>query len=275
MKYGYLYQGQRYRWQKKRRGSPTLGLPRFSMVSFIQNHDQVANSARGSRAHHLSAPGVYRAMTALTLLGPGTPMLFQGQEFGASNPFLFFADHQPELAEKIREGRKEFLEQWRSLQLPEIQCCFDDPSLASTFERCILDFSEVEKHASIYALHCDLLRLRREDPIISKQGANGIDGAVLSPQCFLLRYFSPSYEDDRLLIVNLGSDFEFDPAPEPLIAPPTLKRWVNQWSSDAPEYGGCATAALDGEGIWTMPGHAAVLLRPALINHEQRIQQES
>ena len=275
MKYGYLYQGQRYRWQKKRRGSPTLGLPRFSMVSFIQNHDQVANSARGSRAHQLSAPGVYRALTALTLLGPGTPMLFQGQEFGASNPFLFFADHQPELAEKIREGRKEFLEQWKSLQLPEIQCCFDDPSLPSTFESCILDFSEVQKHASTYALHCDLLRLRRQDPIITRQGADGIDGAVLSPQCFLLRYFSPSYQDDRLLIVNLGSDLEFDPAPEPLLAPPALKRWVNLWSSDAPAYGGCATAALDGEGIWTMPGQAAVLLKPALINHEQRIQQES
>ncbi len=214
-------------------------------------------------------------MTALTLLGPGTPMLFQGQEFGASNPFLFFADHQPELAGKIREGRRDFLEQWKSLQLPEIQRCFDDPSLPSTFERCILDFSEVEKHASTYALHCDLLRLRREDPVISKQGADGIDGAVLSPQCFLLRYFSPSYEDDRLLIVNLGSDLEFDPAPEPLLAPPSLKRWVNQWSSDAPEYGGCATAALDGEGIWIMPGHAAVLLKPVLTNHEQRIQQKS
>ena len=58
------------------------------MINFIQNHDQVANSARGLRAHQLSAPGIYRAVTALTLLAPGTPMLFQGQEFGASNPFF-------------------------------------------------------------------------------------------------------------------------------------------------------------------------------------------
>ena len=271
IKYGYLYQGQHYRWQKKKRGKPTLGLPRPSMVSFIQNHDQVANSARGQRVNQLSAPGIYRALTALTLLGPGTPMLFQGQEFAASTPFLFFADHNAELAEKIREGRKEFLEQWKSLRLPEIQCCFDDPSAESTFTRCILDFNEVETHAPMYALHRDLLHLRREDPVISKQGVNGIDGAVLSAQCFVIRYFSPGYDDDRLLVVNLGSDLEFDPAPEPLLAPPSLKEWSNLWSTDSPVYGGCATAALDGEQYWTMPGHAAVVLRPILINHEQRL----
>jgi maltooligosyltrehalose trehalohydrolase len=275
MKYGFLYQGQHYRWQKKKRGTPTLGLPRPSMVTFLQNHDQVANSARGQRAHQLTSPGVLRALTALTLLGPGTPMLFQGQEFASSAPFLFFADHEPDLARKIKEGRKKFLEQWRSLQLPEIQRFFDDPALQSTFERCILDFSEVNKHAAVYALHRDLLRLRRTDPIISKQGASGVDGAVLSPQCFILRYFSAGYDEDRLLVVNLGSDLEFDPAPEPLLAPPALKQWTKLWSSDDPEYGGCATAALDGEEIWTMPGQSAVVLRPILIpklnTDEQRL----
>ena len=94
MKYGYLYQGQRYTWQKDRRGTSTLGLPHASMITFIQNHDQVANSARGQRAQELSAPGIFKAITALTLLGPGTPMLFQGQEFGASSPFLFFCGPQ-------------------------------------------------------------------------------------------------------------------------------------------------------------------------------------
>jgi maltooligosyltrehalose trehalohydrolase len=225
------------------------------MITFLQNHDQVANSARGQRAHHLTSPGILRAMTALTLLGPGTPMLFQGQEFASSAPFLFFADHEPDLAGKIKDGRKKFLE--------------------STFERCILDFSEVNKHAAVYALHRDLLRLRRTDPIISKQGANGVDGAVLSPQCFILRYFSAGYDEDRLLVVNLGSDLEFDPAPEPLLAPPALKQWTKLWSSDDPEYGGCATAALDGEEIWNMPGQSAVVLRPLLIpklnTDEQRL----
>src|SRR5581483_2243690 len=65
MKYGYLYQGQWYRWQKKRRGTSTLGLPKPAMVNFIQNHDQVANSARGQRIQELTSPGRYKAITAL------------------------------------------------------------------------------------------------------------------------------------------------------------------------------------------------------------------
>src|SRR5260370_23924964 len=82
-KWGFLYQGQRYRWQKKRRGTPALDLPPASFINFLQNHDQVANSGTGQRCHDLTSPGRYRALTALLLLGPGTPMLFQGQEFAA------------------------------------------------------------------------------------------------------------------------------------------------------------------------------------------------
>jgi maltooligosyltrehalose trehalohydrolase len=264
-KYGYLYQGQWYRWQEKRRGTSTLGLPRPAMVNFIQNHDQVANSAKGQRAHELASPGVLKALTALTLLAPGTPMLFQGQEFGASSPFLFFADHNPELAEKVRKGRVEFLEQWRSLKLPEMRFCFPDPAARDTFGRCKLDHSEVEKHDSAYALHRDLLRLRREDAVISKQGEDGLDGAVLSPGCFVLRYFSPGYREDRLLVINLGADLELNPAPEPLLAPPIDTQWSKLWSSDDPQYGGCGTAALDTEENWRIPGQAAVLLSPATI----------
>lgn len=261
-KYGYLYQGQRYRWQKKRRGSPTLGLPRPAMINFIQNHDQVANSARGQRIHELSAPGMLKALTALTLLAPGTPMLFQGQEFGASSPFLFFADHKPELARLIRKGRIDFLKQWRALRLPEMKKCFEPPSALTTFERCRLDYSEVQKHPEVYALHRDLIRLRREDPIISLQGSYGIDGAVLSSACFLLRFFSKDYQQDRLLLINLGTDLELNPAPEPLLAPPESHRWTKLWSSDDPQYGGCGTAPLDTEENWRISGQAAVVLRP-------------
>lgn len=262
IKYGYLYQGQWYRWQKKRRGSPTFGLPRPTMVTFIQNHDQVANSGRGQRAQELTSPGKYKALTALMLLGPGTPMLFQGQEFAASAPFLFFADHKPELAKLIHEGRLAFMKQWRSLKLPEMVSCFTEPGDPATFEKCKLDFEDVERHASVYALHRDLLRLRRQDPVVSKQGADGIDGAVLSPHCFLIRYFSPAHDRDRLLLVNLGTDLEFNPAPEPLLAPPPDMRWEKLWSTDDPEYGGCGTPPLDTEENWLLPGEAAVVLHP-------------
>ena len=76
---------------------------------FTENHDQVANSGEGSRLHARTSPGRYRAITALMLLSPGTPMLFQGQEFGASSPFLFFADHDGELADAVQRGRAEFV----------------------------------------------------------------------------------------------------------------------------------------------------------------------
>lgn len=261
-KYGYLFQGQRYDWQKDRRGQPTLGLPRSSMINFIQNHDQVANSARGQRAHEISSPGNYKAITALLILMPGTPMLFQGQEFAASSRFFYFADHKPELAEKIREGRIEFMHQWRSLDLPEMQRCFADPSLVETFERSRIDHRESSTHVEIYALHRDLLNLRRTDPIISLGGEGGIDGALLSPHCFVLRFFSPGFIDDRLLLVNLEADLRFSPAPEPLLAPPRGKTWLKLWSSEDPQYGGCGTAALDTEENWILPGRAAVVLHP-------------
>ncbi len=267
VKYGYLYQGQWYRWQKKRRGTSNLGLPRPAMVNFIQNHDQIANSARGQRVNELTSPGMLKALTALTLLAPGTPMLFQGQEFAASSPFLFFADHKPELAEKVRRGRVEFLEQWRSLKMPEMKACFADPASPGTYERSKLDHSEVQKHREAYALHRDLLRLRREDSVICRQGEHGIDGAVLSSTCFLIRFFSPGYRNDRLLLVNLGIDLELNPAPEPLLAPAASMEWAKLWSSDDPQYGGCGTARLDSDENWNIPGQAAVLLHLVTIRN--------
>ena len=90
LKYGYLYQGQRYTWQKQRRGTSARGLGPEHFVAYIENHDQVANSGRGERVYNRAAPGRYRAMAALLLLGPNSPLLFQGQEFGASAPLQLF-----------------------------------------------------------------------------------------------------------------------------------------------------------------------------------------
>ena len=73
------------------------------------------------RRHATTSPGRYRAMSALFILMPGTPLLFQGQEFGASAPFLFFADHRPELTLPVQEGRAEFLSQFPSLASAEMR----------------------------------------------------------------------------------------------------------------------------------------------------------
>jgi maltooligosyltrehalose trehalohydrolase len=261
VKYGYLYQGQRYRWQKKRRGTPALDVPPAHFITFLENHDQTANSTRGLRLHCLTSPGRLRALTALLLLAPGTPMLFMGQEFAASTPFLFFADHSEELARLVRKGRAEFLKQFRSLAVFEQQAPLADPDDPHTFESCKLDFTERQSHAEWYALHRDLLNLRRDDPIFRAQKPRGVDGAVLAPEALVLRCFGED-GDDRLVLVNLGRDLHLDPAPEPLLAPPENKVWEILWSSEHPRYGGDGTAPLDTEENWRIPGHAAVALTP-------------
>jgi maltooligosyltrehalose trehalohydrolase len=265
IKYGFLYQGQHYEWQKKRRGTPGLHMRPASKVLFVQNHDQVANSAYGSRVHQLTDPGRLRAITALLLLAPGTPMLFQGQEFGASSPFLYFADHEPRLAETVREGRATFLAQFPSLATPEMSELFPDPSDPATFERSKLDHSERESHAQIYSLHRDLLRLRREEPVFHAQKTGAVDGAVLGAEAFLLRFFGEG-GDDRLLVVNLGADLDLNPAPEPLLAPSSVGEWKVLWSSEDPKYGGTGTSALECDENWRIPGHAAVVMKPERIS---------
>jgi maltooligosyltrehalose trehalohydrolase len=261
VKYGYLYQGQRYKWQVKRRGSPAWGLPPARFINYIENHDQLANSGRGDRLHRVTTPGRLKAMTALLLLAPGTPMLFQGQEFAASSPFLFFADHNEGLRPLVAEGRIQFLAQFRNLAQPETRPCLADPGDRATYERCKLDFSERQKHSGIYQLHMDLLRLRRDEPVFRNQRREGVDGAVLADEAFLLRFFGEN-GDDRLLIVNLGRDLRLDPAPEPLLAPPAGRLWDILWSSEAPAYGGCGTPPLETADNWQIPGHAAVLMQP-------------
>jgi len=261
IKWGFLYQGQRYKWQKQRRGSPVLDLSPTAFVNFLQNHDQVANSARGQRCHVLTSPGRYRALTAFLLLTPSTPMLFQGQEFAASSPFLFFADHGKDLAKLVRTGRSQFLSQFPSIAIPESQAALIDPGDPETFARCKLDFSERQRHGEVYALHRDLLRLRRQDKVFTPKHRSGFDGAVLGPETWVVRFLGEN-NDDRLLIVNLGRDLHLDPAPEPLLAPPECTEWEILWSSEARIYGGDGTPLLDSEENWRIPGQAAVALGP-------------
>jgi maltooligosyltrehalose trehalohydrolase len=261
VKWGYLYQGQWYEWQGKNRGAPALGLEPNRFVNFLQNHDQVANSLRGLRLWELTSPGRLRALTALLLLAPGTPMLFQGQEFGASTPFLYFADHNPELAKLVARGRKEGLKQFESIASDEAELILDDPGREETFLRSKLDFSERVKNASTYELHRDLIRLRKQDPVFSKPRAGGVDGAVLSREAFVLRFFGENQEH-RLLIVNLGVDLNVDPAPEPLLAPLEGTHWKMKWCSESPRYGGCGMRPLKREGCWTLTGHCAVVMEP-------------
>ena len=269
-KYGYLFQGQYYWWQDAGRGMPSLGAQPAAFVSFLENHDQVANTAQGPRMRFESRPGIYRAMTALLLLGPWTPLLFQGEEFGATSPFVFFTDiGDDKLREAIRAGRFEFLAQFPSIAKPEVQRTLPVPGRRETFERCKLNLAERETERPFYDLHGDLIRLRREDSRFQKQIPGGLDGAVLGEKSFVLRYFDQQ-NDDRLLIVNLGPAQTFIPGPEPLLAPPFGFEWEMIWSSDDERYGGPGATNPCSEEGWLLPGEAAVALRPVAETRPRR-----
>ncbi|HUR35443.1 MAG TPA: malto-oligosyltrehalose trehalohydrolase [Vicinamibacterales bacterium] len=261
-KFGYLFQGQYYSWQRHPRGTPGLDLDPARFVVYLQNHDQVANSVHGARMHQVGTPARVRALTALTLLMPGTPMLFQGQEFAASAPFLYFAHHEPQLADAVRRGRAEFLTQFPSARAYEHVAGLDDPADRRTFERCTLDRREWQAHAPVVALHRDLLRLRRHTPAFRAQRRGGVDGAVLAEGAFALRY-TMGGADDRLLIVNLGRDVNRPSFAEPLVAPPRGCEWIIEWSSDDPAYGGIGMPDLWPGDRWLIPADAAVVLKPA------------
>ncbi|MBZ4416410.1 malto-oligosyltrehalose trehalohydrolase [Myxococcus sp. RHSTA-1-4] len=255
-----LYQGQYYGWQKKRRGSPLLRTPAERVIFYLQNHDQLANTLRGERLHLLAGQPRMRALTTFFLLLPQTPMLFMGQEFFASSPFLYFVDHKPELQVLVKQGRDAFLSQfdgaWHAVEAEGFQMPIGDEA----FQRSKLDWSERVRNAGAVALHQDLLRLRREDPVFAAQDRSRLDGAVLGPAALLLRYFGSEQEGDRLLLLNLGTALDFDPCPEPLVAPPAGRNWRLLLSSEHARYGGMGTPPLPEDGRLHVPGQTALVL---------------
>ena len=191
-------------------------------------------------------------------------MLFQGQEFAASAPFLYFADHSPELAKLVQAGRAEFLAQFRSLADPRMaRRARRRRTTRRTFERCKLDFAERETHAESVPAH--------QGPAPAAAGGPGLPGpeaaAAWTGRCSASRRSccGSSADDglDRLLVVNFGRDLHLLTCPEPLLAPPEGMRWRTVLSTEDPEYGGCGTPAVDTETEgWRVLGEAAVVLAP-------------
>lgn len=266
VKYGFLFQGQWYKWQGQRRGSRAFNLLPNAFVHYLQSHDQIANGGRGKRIHQLTNPALLRAMTGLLLLGPQTPMLFQGQEFAASSPFLYFADNNQSIVDIVAKGRNEFLSQFLPLATPAMQPYLFRPENVHTFTQCKLNFHERKTNSDIYRLHKDLLRLRQTDSVISGYKFHHVDGAVISSSVFVIRFFSSVPNNDRLLIINLGRDLLLSPVAEPLLAPHENRDWKLFWSSEFPQYGGHGVCEMSTHDDWLMPGLSAALLKPIAIS---------
>jgi maltooligosyltrehalose trehalohydrolase len=260
-KYGFIFQGQPYTWQQAPRGYSTRGTRPEQFIAFTENHDQISNTPFGERSRFLTSPGRYRALQALLLLGPWTPMLFQGQEFGASAVFRFFSDiGDDQLKEAIRKGRFNFLSQFPSVAAPDVQARLPVPYHRSTFEGSKLDWADRERFPQLYDLHRDLIRLRQTDQRFRELKPGGVDGAVLGRHTFCLRYFGNQGTEERLLVVNFGQQERFTPSPEPLLAPPDGYEWQTLWTSEAPRYGGVGMLPIVHEMGWTIFAEASVAL---------------
>ncbi len=186
---GWLYSGQFSRYLKEPRGTDPTGIPPRRFVFCLQNHDQIGNRAFGERLHHQIDHAAFRAASVLMLCAPATPLIFMGQEWAASTPFLFFTDHPEELGRKVTEGRRREFGEFRQFSDEEARQQIPDPQAESTFLASRLNWDEVtqDPHASMFWLYQALLALRRTEPAIRYAEPGAFRAYALSETTLLLR----------------------------------------------------------------------------------------
>jgi maltooligosyltrehalose trehalohydrolase len=158
----YVYAGEHSHFRRRRHGRPPGPVPGWRFLGYLQNHDQVGNRAAGERSSHLMSTERLKIGAALVATAPFVPMFFQGEEWGAATPFLYFTDHKdPELGRAVSHGRRrEFASfGWDPEDVP-------DPQAEETFLRSKLDWAELDEpeHADMLAWHRSLIELRRRRP---------------------------------------------------------------------------------------------------------------
>ncbi len=233
---GWFYVGQLSQFAGRSRGTDASAFDPPHFVYCIQNHDQVGNRAIGDRLTESIGLDAYRAASALLLLSPYTPLLFQGQEWAASTPFLFFTDHNPELGRLVTEGRRAEFAHFKGFQGEEVP----DPQAVGTFQASKLKWEEAEQgeHGQTLALYKELLGLRRNLPAFRERRRANFKAACVDRDAFAMRYLSPTGSDDLLVVVNLKGDLKLDIAANEATKAPQGCRWKVILSSDEPRFGG-------------------------------------
>jgi maltooligosyltrehalose trehalohydrolase len=175
---GFAYQGDHSAYRGEGRGEPSAHLPPTRFVSFIQNHDQVGNNAFGTRLAKLAAPDAIRVAAAVNLLSPHIPLLFMGEEWGAEQPFPFFCDFGPELAQKVREGRRREFAKFPAFRDPAARSRIPDPCAAETFASAVLDWKLLQRppYRDWLRFYTHLLELRRREIVPLLAGIAGNAG---------------------------------------------------------------------------------------------------
>ena len=201
---GWFYCGQHSTHLDSARGTDPAGLPLSRFVVCLQNHDQVGNRAFGERLHHQIDLAAYHAATALLLCAPETPLLFMGQEWAASTPFLFFTDHHPELGKLVTKGRRREFQAFSAFTDPKMRERIPDPQAAATFGASQLVWAESERepHAATLRLYRALLRLRRAEPALRAADPEGCK-VVAAGEDALILVRTASAAAPILLVVRL------------------------------------------------------------------------
>ena len=194
---GQLYEGQTVLGSTRTRGKSAAGLAANRFLFALQNHDQVGNRAHGERLHHLSDFGTFRALTLLLAFLPATPLLFMGQEWAATSPFLYFSDHEGELGRQVTEGRRKEFSHFKAFQGESSP----DPQLESTFLSSKLDWPERARgeHRATFELTRRALELRRTDSVL--RAPSQVRAGVESGCLWVLR---TAAEGARMLLFNPG-----------------------------------------------------------------------
>jgi maltooligosyltrehalose trehalohydrolase len=202
---GWLYEGQVYGPTGRSRGTPAGSLAASAFVYCIQNHDQVGNRALGERLCATVSAEQYRAVSTLLLFLPMTPLLFMGQEWAASSPFLYFTDHDEDLGRLVREGRRREFEGFDAFRDPAARERIPDPQAEATFAASKLHWEErlVGEHARALALYRAALALRASDPVLTTSGREGLR-AEAAGDVLVVRRTSPAGE--RVLLVNFSAE---------------------------------------------------------------------
>lgn len=237
---GFAYQGEPSPFRHgERRGEPSRQLPPVAFVSFLQNHDQVGNRALGERIGRLAPWQRLRAGMAIYLLAPSIPMLFMGEEWAAPEPFLFFCDLGPDLADSVRDGRRREFARFPEFATPAGQARIPDPTLAATREASRLDWRkrDVPPHAEVLALVRELLTIRRRSivPHLAGMSARGAQRTLLGERGIAVEW-ELAGGGQLSLLANLGDHrLAGDLAPPPgdlLYATPGAAGdpWTVRWS---------------------------------------------
>lgn len=245
LQHGWLYCGQQPPTGGKPRGTPAAHLPPAKFIHCISNHDQVGNRALGGRLHSCISADAYRALSALVCLTPYTPLLFMGQEWAASTPFLYFCDHKPELGILIQEGRRrEFAE------FPEFAAGADleaipNPQAEQTFQQSKLNWQELaeRRHADVLELYRECLRLRHEIASLRPADRTGWQPGDFNFGPVAIRYASA--DELHLLITNLWTGHQGSLLDEPMARLGRGQEWQVLLSSEERRFGGSGDSAFD------------------------------